>query len=100
LQLCHRERGLEREVDVVAEQQIPGPGRRVEGCEAIAARPRAFEQVPVVRKIEGAAHFCAHFWARIQWNCTGPSGSVNVTTSSRRIARPAASTRRVFSGGS
>ena len=56
LQLGRRQGGVERQVDVVAEQHRPRLGRPVEEGEPVAARPRRFEQLAVVPEVEAAAH--------------------------------------------
>jgi len=56
LDLGHPERGVEREIDVVAEEHGAGLGRPLEEREPVAARLRRLEQLAVVLEVEGAAH--------------------------------------------
>src|SRR5262245_1447924 len=56
LELCEPQGGVERQVDVVAEQEVPGGRLAVEEREAIAAGARRVEELPVMREIERAAH--------------------------------------------
>ena len=56
LDLGHLERGVEREVDVVAEEEVAALRAVAEGREAVAAGLRGLEDLRVVREIEGAAH--------------------------------------------
>src|SRR5262249_60247216 len=55
LELGELERRVEREVDVVAEQQLAGFRLAIEEAEPVAAGLCGREQVGVVREIEGAA---------------------------------------------
>ena len=70
------ERGLEREVDVVAQEDVARLRLGLEGREAVAAGARSIEQLAVVREIERAAH--------------------STTTSSRRAATSARSSASTF----
>ena len=50
LELGHPERGVEREVDVVAEEDLPRSGPLAEGREAVPAGLRRLEDLGVVRR--------------------------------------------------
>ncbi len=51
--------GGQRQVDVVAEQQVAGLRLAVEAGEAVAARLRRLQQLPVVLQVEAAAQSAA-----------------------------------------
>jgi hypothetical protein len=54
LELRELDRGLEREVDVVAQEQLARPRLLLEEGEPVAARPSCLEQIAVVVEVEGA----------------------------------------------
>ena len=56
LELGHPHGGIEREVDIVAQDHRPFCGSAVEVGEPIAARQRRLDDLPVVLEVEGAAH--------------------------------------------
>ncbi len=56
LQLRELQCRVEREVDVVAEEQVAGKRRAVERREPIPAGLRRVEQLAVVRQVERAGH--------------------------------------------
>ena len=56
LDLGQPQRGVEREIDVVAEDQVALARRALEEREPVAARLRRLEQLAVVVEVEGAAH--------------------------------------------
>ena len=56
LELRHAERRVEREIDVVAEDQVAVGGLALEEPEAIAARRGRLQQLGVVLEVERAAH--------------------------------------------
>ena len=56
LHLCDRERAVERQVDVVAQDQVARLGRAVEARIPVAAALRRAQQLAVVREGERAAH--------------------------------------------
>ena len=90
LELGHPKRGVQRQVDVVAEEQVAGLRWRVEGREAVSAGAGGGEELAVVVEREGAGHACP----RTQWNVASASGSRIVTSSSRRRVNPASARRR------
>ena len=66
LELGHPERGVEREVDVVAEEQVSRLGALVEGREAVSALLRRLEDLGIVRQVEGAAQLATtSTWSRL-----------------------------------
>ena len=56
LQLGELQCRVEREVDVVAEEQVAGKRRAVERREPVPAGLRRVEQLAVVRQVERAGH--------------------------------------------
>ncbi len=83
----HLERGLERQVDVVPEIEVARARMPVEARPLVAAGAGGVEQLAVVRQIERAS---------THWNVASPSGSRNVTSSSRTISKSASRTSREF----
>ena len=59
LELGHAQRRVEREVDVVAEEDVAALGALLEEAEAVAAGLRRVEDLRVVRELEVAAHAAA-----------------------------------------
>ena len=56
LDLRHRERAVERQVDVVTQDQVTLLGRALETREAVPAAPCGLQQLAVVREGEIAGH--------------------------------------------
>ncbi len=56
LELRHAQGGVEREVDVVAEVDLPALGTAAERREAVAAGLPGLEDLGVVLEVERAAH--------------------------------------------
>ena len=56
LELGKRECRVEREIDVVAEQQISGRGLAVEEREPVPAGPGRVEELAIVLEVKGTAH--------------------------------------------
>src|SRR5258705_5797938 len=95
LHLRNGERRVERQVDVVPQDHVTGLRGTVKPCELVAAEICRAHELAVVGEIERAIHLRA----RIHWNCTGPSGSVIETTSSRSIMKPPSPTSSVLTAG-
>ena len=74
-----RERGVERKIDVVAQEEVAARGRLAEGREAVAAGPRRLENLRVVAQVERAAHVATSTSSRVAATSARPSASSGVS---------------------